>query len=151
MAKIAIIDDKPEVVSLVSFFLTKGDREFLKRIGTSRHVLNSIIDFRPDVLVLPLHRQPESLNRPIEDYEQDVGGSEVLSLMSATPELVGVPIILIGFYTTEADMPAAYRAKVRFNHYLVFPEGLQELNPTISSYVGPSGGSMQDVERLRAR
>lgn len=149
MAKIAVVNDNPEVVTLVSFFVTQQDRQFLKLIGYTEHMRRSVIDFRPDVLVLPLHRTLASLNRPLGAYEEDVQGVRVLTLLSDTPELAHVPLILLGFHTTEADMPEAFRRQHRYDHFLSFPEGLQELNPIISGYIGPAGGSPDDIRRVR--
>lgn len=140
MAKIALIDDSPEIVALVAQALTVGNHEFLKQIGTSDFVLKRAIDFRPDLIVLPMHRRLETANRPIQDYRADVSGTSVLEMIVNEPTLKDVPIILFGFFTTEADMPEAYRRRVRYDDFLVFPTGLQELNPLISGRVGPAKG-----------
>lgn len=149
MAKIAILNDTPEVVVLLGNFITQGHHEFLKRIGTSRYVLETIVAFGPDLMVVPLYRVPECIGLPITDYATQVKGAHMLEHLCTCPALDRVPIIVFAFSTRLQEMPAELRKKVRFNAFLTFPDGLQELNPTISSLVGPALGEMEDVERVR--
>lgn len=149
MAKIAVLNDTPEVVVLLSRFLTHGRHTFFKRIGTSRFVLDSIVAFGPDLMIVPLYRAPEALGSPITDYRTQIKGSEMLEHLSRCPELAAVPIVVFGFSTRLQEMPEDFRSTVRFNVFLGFPEGLQELNPTISSLVGPALGAMTDVQKVR--
>lgn len=149
MAKIAILNDTPEVVVLLSNFLTLGHHEFLKRIGTSQYVMDSIVAFHPDLILIPLYRVPEAMGAPVTDYAAQVKGVAMLERICECPELAQVPILVFGFSTKLSEMPEDIREKVRFNAFLTFPEGLQELNPTISSLVGPALGDMMDVEKVR--
>lgn len=149
MAKIAVLNDTPEVVVLLSNFLTHGNHEFLKRIGTSQYVMDSVVAFRPDLILVPMYRKPEVVGKGVTDYEDQIMGTAMLKRLSQCPELAGVPIVVFAFSTRLAEMPPAYRQQVRFNAYLHFPEGLQELNPTISSLVGPALGDLSDVDKVR--
>lgn len=149
MAKIAVVNDTPEVVVLLSNFLTQGHHEFLKRIGTSQYVVDSIIDFKPDLLLVPLYRKIDAIGAPITDYTHQITGTAMLQRMSECPDLAHVPIVVFAFSTRLQEMPEDYRRKVRFNAFLSFPDGLQELNPTISSLVGPALGELSDVEKVR--
>lgn len=149
MAKIAVLNDTPEVVVLLTNFLTHGHHTFFKRIGTSQFVIDSIVAFGPDVMVLPLYRAPEALGAPITNYREQIHGSAMLERVSQCPELAAVPIVIFGFSTRPEEMPDDYRSRVRFDVFLTFPEGLQDLNPTISSLVGPALGALSDVEKVR--
>ena len=151
MAKIAIINESPEIVALVSQAMTVGNHEFLKLIGATDFMLKRALDFAPDLFVLPLHRRHDSVNRPLRDYHDDIGGTDVLEMLNAEPAFADVPIILFGFFTDEADMPESYRRKIRYDAFLVFPTGLQELNPVISGMVGPAKGTRADALRMQGK
>lgn len=138
MAKIAILNDSPEVVALLSLVLTPGEHELMKMIDHTQYMIDRVTAYQPDLILIPLHRRPSSVNRPIQAYQEDIQGTEVLTRVSAAEALKHVPIVLIGFFTTLEDMPPAYRAHIRFRDFLLFPDGLQELNPLISGLLGPT-------------
>lgn len=149
MGRIAIVDDASEVVALVFQFLTHGSHDFFKMAGQSHYVVDSLVAFRPQVIVLPMYRRREAIGRPVADYRTDIVGARMLEVLSARAELADVPIILFGLSTLPEEMPADYRAGVRYADFLLFPEGLQLLNPTISGYVGSADGTQEDFERLK--
>ena len=149
MPRIAIINDESEVVALIFQFLTHGNHEFFKAIGVSQYVVDSLVSFRPEVIVLPLFRTREAIGHVVRDYRKDIRGAVLLETICRRPELDSVPIILFGISTLAEEMPADYRARVHFTDYLLFPEGLQLLNPTISGYVGSAGSTPEDLERLK--
>ena len=138
MPHVAIVNDLPEIVAMVASVLTKGDRQFLKQIGATDYTVERLRAFAPDVVVLALHRRPESLDRPIAGFEDDVAGGRILALLGEEPELRRVPLILLGFSTRPADVPAALLAPFAEHHFLTLPEELQELNPLLSAYLGPA-------------
>jgi hypothetical protein len=149
MARIAIINDESEVVALIFQFLTHGHHEFFKAIGVSRYVLDTLIDFQPEVIVLPMFRSHEAIGHLVTDYRRDIRGAVILETLCQQPELDDVPIILFGFSTVPEEMPPEYRARVHFSDFLLFPEGLQLLNPVISGYVGSASGTLEDFVRLK--
>jgi hypothetical protein len=149
MAKIAIINDESEVVALIFQFLTHGHHEFLKMAGNTAFVAASVVAFQPEVIVLPLYRTREALGRPVTDYRRDIQGARLLERLADCPELAAVPIIVFGLSTVPDDMPEAFRARVHFSDFLLFPEDLQLLNPIISGYVGSASGSDDDFARLK--
>jgi hypothetical protein len=149
MGRIAILDDEPEVVVLIYQFLTHGHHAFFKMVGDTRFMLESLVAFRPDVIVVPLFRRREAIGRAVVDYMQDISGAQMLETISAQPEFSTVPIILFGFSTLPDEMPTAYRLKVHYSDFLFFPEGLQLLNPIISGYVGSASGTAEDFARLK--
>ncbi|MFN3431399.1 MAG: hypothetical protein ACK46X_15775 [Candidatus Sericytochromatia bacterium] len=149
MARIAIINDESEVVALIFQFLTHGNHEFFKAIGVSNYVVDSLISFRPEVVVLPLFRTREAIGHEVRDYRRDIRGAVLLETICQRPELDAVPIILFGISTLPEEMPADYRARVHFSDFLLFPEGLQLLNPVISGYVGSAASTPEDFERLK--
>lgn len=149
MARIAIINDESEVVALIFQFLTHGNHEFFKAIGVSHYVVDSLISFQPEVVVLPLFRTPEAIGHVVRDYRRDIRGAVLLETICQRPELDSVPIILFGISTLPEEMPADFRARVHFSDFLLFPEGLQLLNPTISGYVGSARSTPEDFARLK--
>lgn len=151
MARIAIIDDDSEVVALIYQFLTHGHHEFLKLIGATRYTVASLVAFKPEVIVVPLYRTHGAIGRALVDYRSDIKGAVTLERVSERPELAGVPLIVFGFSTLPEEMPEDFRARVRISEFLLFPEGLQLLNPTISGYVGSAKGTPEEFADLRAR
>lgn len=132
MAKIAILNDSPEIVALMAQALSPAGHALMKMVESSSYMADQVQAFAPDVIIIPIHRRQESLNRPIANYRADIRGSEVLELVCSLPTLQQVPIILFGFYTSEADLPDNYRAGIRYDAFLEFPLGIQELNPLIT-------------------
>ena len=138
MAKIAILNDSAEVVALLAHVLTPGEHQVMKMIDDTQYMVDRVTAYQPDLILIPLHRVQSSVNRPIQAYQDDIQGTEVLTRVSAAEGLKHVPIVLIGFFTTLEDMPPEVRARIRFRDFLVFPDGLQELNPLISGLLGPT-------------
>ena len=139
MPRIAIVNDHAEVVAIVASILTKGDRQFLKQIGATEYTVVRLKAFGPQVIVLPLVRRAESLDRPISRFDTDVEGGTVVELLAQEPELRQVPVVLLGFGVRAEDVPRPLAACFADYHFLPFPAGLQELNPLLSAYVGPAG------------
>jgi hypothetical protein len=151
MARIAIIDDDSEVVALIYQFLTHGNHEFLKLIGSTQYTVASLVAFKPEVIVVPLYRARRAIGRAVADYRDDIKGARTLERVCERPELAGVPLIVLGFSTLPEEMPDDFRARVQISEFLLFPEGLQLLNPTISGYVGSAKGTPEDFANLRLR
>jgi hypothetical protein len=149
MAKIAILNDSPEVVALLAHFLTPGRHEFVNRIGATQQMLDQVLAFGPQVIVVPLHRRPDSINRPIADPEVDIQGLDIYRLVAGDQRLQSAPLLVFGFYVHESDLPADVKAGRRYHTFLEFPIGLQELNPLISGLVGPALGGQEDIDRVR--
>lgn len=149
MAKIAILNDSPEVVTLLAHFLTPGRHELLNRIGATPRMVEEVVAFGPAVVVVSLHRRPDTVNRPLADPETELVGLGMARLIGDEPRLAAVPLLLFGFYVTEAELPRDRLTPPRHHAFMTFPLGLQELNPLISGLVGPAQGSREDVERVR--
>jgi hypothetical protein len=151
MARIAIIDDDSEVVALIYQFLTHGRHEFLKLIGATQYTVASLVAFQPEVIVAPLYRAPWAIGRPVADYRDDIKGARTLERVCERPEIAAVPLIVLGISTLPEEMPEDYAARVHISEFLLFPEGLQLLNPTISGYVGSAKGTPEEFANLRKR
>jgi CheY-like chemotaxis protein len=148
MAKIAILDDEPEVVTLLSRFLTVRSDAFMRRVGDTARVAAQVVAFQPDLILIPLYRPSHLIARPLTDFFQDVRGAGMLDMISRIPALHDVPLILFSFSVRLDELPPNLLG--RCTAFLTFPEGLHELNPTISGFVGPAQGSLEDLHRLRA-
>ena len=150
MAKIAILNDEPEVVTLLSRFLTVRGDAFMKRVGDASRMIAQVVAFQPDLILVPLYRPFERLGLPLVDPLHDVRGAPLLDHLSREPELRDVPLVIFSFSVRPDELPPGLLARIRPRAFLRFPEGLQELNPIISGIVGPAAGSTDDLERLRA-
>lgn len=138
VAKIAILDDAPEVVTLLSRFLTQREDLFMGRVGETPRVMAQLTAFQPDLLLIPLYRAPERLALPLEDLYRDVPGARMLETLARTPALADVPLLVFSFSVRPEELPSDFRARIRYDAFLLFPEGLQELNPLISGFLGPA-------------
>lgn len=148
MTKIAILNDEPEVVALMARFLTERGHEFMKLIGDTPLVREHVIAFGPQLILVPIYRAPERVGKPLEDFYRDVHGACMLESIARTPELQGTPLLVFSFSVRLDEIPPDLRSLIRDDAFLLFPEGLQELNPLISGYLGPAGGSLADLRRL---
>jgi hypothetical protein len=137
--RIAVVNDAPEVVAMVSAVVTKPGRQFLKQVGATDYTREKLLAFAPEIVIVPLYRRTDTLDRPLGVFEEDVVGARILTLLAHEPALAAVPTLLLGLATREADVPAHLLAAFADLHFLEFPLGLQELNPIISAYVGPAG------------
>ncbi len=149
MAKIAILNDEPEVVTLLSRFLTVRGDAFMKRVGDTARVIDQVRAFQPDLILVPLYRPPGLIGLPLPNGFSDIHGAAMLEAFSRTPELAHVPLVVFSFSVRPEELPPHWLDSRR-HVFLRFPEGLQELNPVISGLVGPAKGSTDDLERLRA-
>lgn len=76
-------------------------------------------------------------------------GSAYLETLLDTPELAHVPLVVFSFSVRRDELPNAWFQRRPNLAFLAFPEGLQELNPLISGFLGPAEGSTNDLRRLR--
>ena len=149
MAKIAILNDEPEVVTLLSRFLTVRRDAFLKRVGDSTRVIDQVIAFRPDLILVPLYRPPDLIGSPLDGAFHEIRGLAWLEILSRTPALREIPLVIFSFSVRRDELPPGFLDRIQPCAFLRFPEGLQELNPVISGLIGPAKGSTDDLERLR--
>ncbi len=147
MAKIAILDDEPEVVTLLSRFLTERGDAFMRRVGDTARVAAQVVAFQPDLILIPLYRPFHLIAHPLTDFFHDVRGAGMLDMIVRIPALQDVPLILFSFSVRPDELPPNLIGRCKA--FLMFPEGLHELNPTISGFVGPAQGSLDDLRRLR--
>lgn len=150
MSKIAILDDEPEVVTLLARFLTARGDAFMKRVGETERVMAQVIAFRPDLILVPLYRPPDLIGKPLPNGFQDVRGAGMIAAIARIPEFENVPLVIFSFSVRPDEIPPSLLQGRPHHAFLHFPEGLQELNPVISGFIGPAQGSQDDLQRLRA-
>ncbi len=150
-AKIAILNDEPEVVTLLSRFLTLRGDAFMKLVGETGRVMDQVLAFGPDLLLIPIYRPPELIGQPLREGLHDVRGASHLESVLKSRELADVPLVIFSFSVRRDELPPDLFKGHSKLAFLRFPEGLQELNPVISGFVGPAHGSTDDLERLRSR
>ena len=82
LARIAIVDDEPLNVRLIRHQLEKLGYRFILGVLDSTTALESLEDFRPDVVLLDL-------------VMPEVSGTELLQQMRSHPRLKSVPVIIL--------------------------------------------------------
>jgi putative two-component system response regulator len=82
MARVAIVDDEPLNVRLIRHQLEKVGYQFILGILDSKTALESLEEFRPDVVLLDI-------------VMPEVSGTDLLRLMRDHPQLKSVPVIIL--------------------------------------------------------
>lgn len=131
MARIGVINDYPEVVVAISHLLTPGHDVNCLTFSDGVKAFEADV---PGVVVVVIFRHPEAFDRPIQDFEDDVSGGALLRQLNHNPILSEVPLIIFGIGISAKDVPK----DIKYHSYLTFPQAIQELNPLISSIVGPA-------------
>lgn len=129
MARIAVMNDFPEVIVGLARLITPGHHVDLINFP---YEVEKLRQSPPDAVVAVLFRKDEALDRPIENFYQDVVGSELVATLDDLPELRGHPLILFGVGVRPQDIPD----EVHYHTFITFPQAIQELNPLISGLVG---------------
>jgi hypothetical protein len=129
--KVAILSDYADVTVMIAHLLTPGHETC-----TLEHPLDTVTppDLVPDLVIVPLFRLPHVQARPIEDFVHDVAGGRLLTDLEHAMDGHQRPVIVFGIGVTPDEVPAG----VKYHAFLTFPQAIQELNPLISSLIGPS-------------
>jgi hypothetical protein len=131
MPRVAILSEHADVTVMIDHLLTPGHETC-----TLEHPLDTVtpVELVPDVVIVPLFRKPQAHARPIEDFLQDVAGGRLLADLEEAMDGHQRPVIVFGIGVTADEVPAG----VKYHTFLTFPQAIQEINPLISSLIGPS-------------
>lgn len=129
--RVAILSEYADVTVMIDHLLTPGHG-----VCTLEHPLDTVTppDQVPDVVIVPLFRLPHVHARPVADFVHDVAGGKLLVDLERAMDGHQRPVIIFGIGVTPDEVPAG----VKYHTFLTFPQAIQELNPLISSLIGPS-------------
>jgi hypothetical protein len=131
MPRVAILSEYADVTVMIDHLLTPGHETC-----TLEHPLDTVtpVELVPDVVIVPLFRLPHAHARPIADFVHDVAGGRLLAELEVAMDGHQRPVIVFGIGVTADEVPVG----VKYHTFLTFPQAIQELNPLISSLIGPS-------------
>lgn len=148
MPRVAVLDDLVEVADILGAPL-KGEGFEVMAALTSVD-FERVLKFKPQLIILGVHRRVSAFDRPIRNLEADVFGYKPLVEMEHYPAISVIPIILISTGLIEQDLPTS----LNYDSFLIIPEDaplffpkVKELLETvktrrkISEYVCPNCGS----------
>jgi CheY-like chemotaxis protein len=122
VAKILCVDDYPLYAEMVGTMLQqKGHHEV--KVDVVPLVIDEIIAFAPDVIVVNLVRRTEALGVALHDYYRAVEGAKALKAIAAAPELQSIPVILTALAVNEIEVPD----NLRYEAFVVIPQRLDSL------------------------
>lgn len=148
MHRIAVLNDMLEIADMLATPLRGEGYEVLTDITSID--FERVLKFKPELIVLGLHRRIRAYDRPIESLEKDIFGFKPLADMEHYPAISVVPIMLVATGVQEKDIPTS----LNYDSFLTIPEDaplyfpkVKELIETvktrrkISSYICPHCGS----------
>ncbi|MFN3429340.1 MAG: hypothetical protein ACK46X_05250 [Candidatus Sericytochromatia bacterium] len=148
MPRIVVLDDVLEVANILAAPLRGEGYEVMTDLTAID--FERVLSFKPQLIILGVHRRVEAFNRPIRQLEDDVFGFKPLVDMERYPAISVIPIILVSTGLQERDIPTT----VNYDSFLIIPEDaklyfpkVKELIETvktrrkISKYICPNCGS----------
>ena len=117
--KIFIVDDQEDILLLLKDFLASHDFEVMV-LKEPKNILNSIILFKPDLILLDL-------------LMPDLGGFEICEILNKNLQTREIPIIIISGLGNLADVKKAYRLGAV--GYFVKPFSLSDLFTKITKTI----------------
>lgn len=148
MPRVAVLNDILEVANILAAPLRGEGYEVMTDLTAID--FERVLSFKPQLIILGVHRKIGAFNRPIRSLEDDVLGFKPLVDMERYPAISVIPIILISTGLLERDIPTT----VNYDSFLIIPEDatlyfpkVKELIETvktrrkISEYVCPNCGS----------
>lgn len=148
MHKIVVLNDVLEVADILAAPLRREGYDVLTDLTSVD--FERVLNFKPELIILGVHRRICAFDRPIASLEEDVYGFKPLVDMEHYPAISVIPIILLSTGLKEQDIPTS----VNYDSFLTIPEDaplyfpkVKELIETvktrrkISAYICPNCGS----------
>jgi Zn finger protein HypA/HybF involved in hydrogenase expression len=148
MQRVAVLDDVLAVADILAAPLRVAGYDVLTDLTSID--FERVLNFKPELIILGLHRRIAAFDRPIQRVEEDLFGIKPLQDMEHYPAISVMPILLVSTGLKEADIPTS----VNYDSFLIIPEEaelylpkVKELIETvktrrkISQYVCPNCGS----------
>lgn len=120
MARVLCLDDYLVYAEMVGLMLKqKGGHEV--KIDVVPLVIEDVLAFDPDVIVINLVRKTEALGAPLRDFFREVDGAKAFKELAAAPETKAYPIVLTALALREVELPLGL-------HYEAFIEVPQKVD-----------------------
>jgi CheY-like chemotaxis protein len=158
MPKIVVLDDVLEVADILAAPLRREGYDVLTDLTSVD--FERVLNFKPELIILGIHRRIGAFDRPIASMEEDVYGFKPLVDMEHYPAISVIPIILLSTGLNEQDIPTS----INYDSFLTIPEDaplyfpkVKELIETvktrrkISEYICPNCGSRLTYTMKSAR
>ena len=116
MHKIAVLNDVLEVSDMLAVPLR--DKGYEVMIDLTSIDFERVLAFRPELIILGLHRRVCAFDRPIKNLEADMFGFKPLVDMEHYPAISVIPILLLSTGIKEQDIPTS----INYDSFLTIPE-----------------------------
>lgn len=116
MGKVAVIKDYVEFAIMLGSLLESEGHQVLT--ASPPVDWDAVLDFGPDLTVIGFFRQRRAHDRPIEDFEKDVFGTETLRAIEAYPAIRVKPLLAIGNGVEADELPEDFRV----DDFVYFPD-----------------------------
>ena len=108
MAKILCVDDYRMYAEMVGTMLEqRGGHEV--KVDVVPLVVDEILAYAPDLIVINLVRKAEVLGSPVHDFYREVDGAKAVVAISEAPALKDIPLVLTALAVKESEVPAGLR------------------------------------------
>lgn len=126
MARVLCLDDYRMYAEMVGTMLRqKGGHEV--KIDVVPLVMDEVVAFDPDVIVINLVRKMETLGSPLQDFFREVEGAKAFQELRAAPETERYPIVLTALAVREVEVPEG----LRYEAFIEVPQRIEHLLHTI--------------------
>lgn len=127
MAKILCVDDYRMYAEMVGSMLQqKGGHEV--KVDVVPLVIDEVVDFAPEVIVINLVRKAEVLGTPIHDFYREIDGAKAFQALAGAPEIAQIPIVLTALAVKESEVPTG----LRYEAFIEVPHKIDVLNHAIN-------------------
>lgn len=118
MARIAVLDDHPELVEMLARPLLGGGHVVLTEIAPLE--FDEILHFGPEVIVAGLSRKPAAAATCGELTPDDIWGYRAIDEMARYPAIALVPMVVVGVGMFEREFPV----RLNYDLFLSFPDDM---------------------------
>ncbi|MDB5098710.1 MAG: hypothetical protein JWM80_3131 [Cyanobacteria bacterium RYN_339] len=129
MSKIAVLNDVMEFANILAAPLKGEGHEMMCEVTSID--FERVMNFKPELIILGLHRRIDAFDRPIENIEADVFGFKPLVDMERYPAISVIPILLFTTGLKEQDIPTT----VNYDSFLILPEDAALYFPKVKELI----------------
>lgn len=126
MAKILCIDDYQLYAEMIGNMLGRYGHHQVK-VDVVPLVMDEVLAFAPDVIVLNLVRKAEVLGAPVHDFFREVDGAKALQALSSAPELKDIPLVITALAVRETEVPLGFQ----YEAFIEIPQKIEVLRHTV--------------------
>jgi CheY-like chemotaxis protein len=126
LAKILCIDDYQLYAEMIGTMLERYGHHQVK-VDVVPLVMDEVLAFDPDVIVLNLVRKAEVLGAPIHDFYREVDGGKALQALAKAEEIKDIPVVLTALAVRETEVPLG----LHYEAFIEIPQKIDVLRHTI--------------------